>query len=191
MIDHFRFAAPIYDRVLGPPNTDRLKRLLNLPVPGWLLDAGGGTGRVSAPLASWTGRLATADVSLPMLRRARSKPLFPIGAGAERLPFAEGTFHRVLVVDSLHHFSDPVRSLAEFFRVLKPGGRLLIEEPDIRRVAVKMAALGEKLLLMGSRFLPPAEIMNQCAAAGFSARIAETDLFRVWIIGDKPVTPIL
>lgn len=186
MIDHFRMAAPIYDRVLGPPNVDRLKRLLRLPVEGWMLDAGGGTGRVSEPLRPLTGGLAVADVSRAMLRRARNKPLVSIAAAAESLPFPDDAFQRVLAVDSLHHFSDPGRALAEFGRVLQPGGRLLIEEPDIRRFAVKIVAIAEKLFRMGSRFLSPREILHQIASTGLSARLEDRDLFRVWIIGDKP-----
>ena len=42
--------------------------------------------------------------------------------------------------------------------VLKPGGLLVIEEPDIRTFGVKLIALAEKLLLMRSHFLAPDEI---------------------------------
>ena len=46
------------------------------------------------------------------------------------------------------------------FRVLKPGGLLVIEEPDIRTFGVKLIAIAEKLLLMRSHFLAPEEITN-------------------------------
>jgi ubiquinone/menaquinone biosynthesis C-methylase UbiE len=55
VLDHFDRLAPLYDRVIGPPNPARLQTLLDLPTPGRLLDAGGGTGRVTAQLRSLRG----------------------------------------------------------------------------------------------------------------------------------------
>jgi len=40
--------------------------------------------------------------------------------------FPEGTFHAVLAIESLAHFAEPGRAVAEMMRVLKPGGRLVI-----------------------------------------------------------------
>ncbi len=187
MIDHFGFAAPVYDRLLGPPDARRLSRLLNLPAAGRLLDAGGGTGRASAPLGALTDGLIVTDISPPMLRQARRRGLTGIAAASGALPFPEGSFSRILVVDALHHFQHQARSLLEFYRLLVPGGRLVIEEPDIRRFAVRIAALGERLLGMGSRFYPPPAIRAAMAEAGFHVHTADRDLFRVWIVGDKPV----
>ena len=38
MLDHFDLIASIYDRLIGPPDTERLQQLLKLPTDGWLLD---------------------------------------------------------------------------------------------------------------------------------------------------------
>ncbi|MCK4801532.1 MAG: hypothetical protein KAS84_06045, partial [Anaerolineales bacterium] len=46
------------------------------------------------------------------------------------------------------------------WRVLKPGGRIIIEEPNIQHWGVKLVALGEKIALMRSHFLDPAEITD-------------------------------
>ena len=48
MFDHFDFIAPLYDRIVRLPVSSRLCELLKLPTDGILLDAGGGTGRVSS-----------------------------------------------------------------------------------------------------------------------------------------------
>jgi len=60
----------------------------------------------------------------------------------------------------LHHVIHHADSAREMFRVLKPGGLLVIEEPDIRTFGVKLIALAEKMLLMRSHFLAPNEIMK-------------------------------
>ncbi|EPR35564.1 Methyltransferase type 11 [Alkalidesulfovibrio alkalitolerans DSM 16529] len=46
------------------------------------------------------------------------------------LPFDEGCFDRVLMVDTIHHLEDVRSTLEEVHRVLKPGGRLLVFEPN-------------------------------------------------------------
>ncbi len=186
MFDHFKFLAPVYDRVMGGPNMDRMARLLDLPTEGRLLDMGGGTGRVVSSLTRSAGAVVVGDVSLTMVRKAREKPgLYPVRCGAEGLPFGDARFHRCLVVDALHHFRSQEAAVAELARVLVPGGRLVIEEPDIDRWIVRAVALGERLALMGSRFHPPDRIRMMMEAQGLRARIMERDPFRAWIVGVK------
>ncbi|MBW1786952.1 MAG: methyltransferase domain-containing protein [Deltaproteobacteria bacterium] len=186
MLDHFDLIAPVYDRMMGYPDPDEFRRLLKLPTKGMLLDAGGGTGRASFRLRELTGGIVVSDLSLPMLRQARGKgPPGAVLAHAERLPFASETFARVLVVDALHHFCDQREAVADLVRVLNPGGRLVIEEPDIRRFPVKLAAAGEKLFLMRSRFHHPEVIQGMIRTHGLATSIRPAPRFSTWIVADK------
>src|SRR5215218_3441349 len=47
-------------------------------------------------------------------------------ANAERLPFADETFDCVCSMGVLHHTPDTAAAVAEIYRVLKPGGRLIV-----------------------------------------------------------------
>jgi ArsR family transcriptional regulator len=66
-----------------------------------------------------------------------------VRADAERLPFCDAAFDAVLVRDLLHHACDRVRVLAEAHRVLRPGGRLTVIEPNARNplIAAQAAAI--------------------------------------------------
>ncbi|HRX03811.1 MAG TPA: methyltransferase domain-containing protein [Anaerolineae bacterium] len=184
---HFDILAPLYDRAIPPPDPDWLAELLRLPADGWLLDAGGGTGRVSAGLRSRVGRLVITDLSAPMLAQAQAKQVAcAVQAHVERLPFADGQFDRVVVVDALHHFANQTLAVGELARLLKPGGRLVIEEPDILQPRVKMMALGEKLALMGSHFHTPQHIQLMLIGAGLTAEVVSDGGASAWIVGDKP-----
>ncbi len=157
--DHFDFIAPIYARVGEYSGLQTLLRVADLPTQGRLLDVGGGTGRVSRSLRDHVDGIMLADVSLGMLRFAASVPgLRPAAAASERLPFPDGSFERIIIVDALHHVAHQSTTANELWRVLKPGGRIVIEEPDIRTFGVKLIALAEKLLLMRSHFLSPQQI---------------------------------
>jgi len=186
MLDHFGFLAPIYDRVIGPPDPTRLRELLRLPVEGRLLDAGGGTGRVSSQLRPLVDELFINDLSGKMLLQAQEKGMCcPTVVHVEKLPYADNSFERLLVVDALHHFCDQREAIVELVRVLKPGGRLVIEEPDLNRFAVKLIAVAEKVALMRSHFYYPNEIRDMVAAQGIPAFVETDGRFAAWIIADK------
>jgi demethylmenaquinone methyltransferase/2-methoxy-6-polyprenyl-1,4-benzoquinol methylase len=183
--DHFDFLASFYERVIPPPDPAELTDLLRLPTAGIMLDAGGGTGRVSAALRGLVGTMVVSDLSHNMLRQAAAKGgLDPVRAHAEGLPFPDHSFDRVLVVDALHHFCDQRDALSDLLRVLKPGGRLVIEEPDNTRFAVKLVALAERLALMRSKFYSPEAIGDMIADHGHTAEILRDDKFRAWLVVD-------
>jgi demethylmenaquinone methyltransferase/2-methoxy-6-polyprenyl-1,4-benzoquinol methylase len=185
MLDHFDVLAPCYDRLMGVPDVARLEALLRLPSTGRLLDLGGGTGRVSNPMRRMVGQVVVTDACGRMLARARRKKLDAVRARSELLPFPDASFDRVLVVDALHHFSDQSATLGDVARVLKPGGRVVIEEFDADRIAVRMVALAEKIALMQSRFFRPHDIRHMMQIHGLRAEIAARHHFAAWIVGDK------
>ena len=185
-IKHFNWLAPIYDWLAPPADPDRLKELLALPQEGWLLDAGGGTGRVAALLAPFMDRAVVLDASRPMLRQSTKKSgLQPVQGEVQNLPFPNESFGRILVVDALHHFAHQPRAAEELLRVLKPGGRLLIEEFNIHRLPIKLLAYVEKILLMGSLFSSPSEIEALFAATGATTSTYDGGGLSVWIVAEK------
>ncbi|PWH17568.1 MAG: methyltransferase type 11 [Anaerolineae bacterium] len=183
MFDHFDVLAPLYDRAIPFSRLDWMLRVVNLPVDGLVLDAGGGTGRVAAALRPYARDVVVADVSAGMLAQARNKQLTGLRAPSERLPFPENTFPRIIMVDALHHVSNQRQTLAELWRVLQPGGRLVIEEPDIRTWVVKFVAVVEKLALMRSHFLSPPQIV---ALLPPQAKVqVERESYNAWVIVEK------
>jgi SAM-dependent methyltransferase len=168
--DLFGLIARFYDHIfffLGPGHL--LHLLQPLPTQR-LLDIGGGTGRVSQTLGPGY-RIVICDPSWGMLRQARNKGLDVCRGVAERLPFAADAFDRILVVDAFHHFQHQPTAARELLRVLRPAGRLVVEEPDIGLWPVKLIALGERLMLMGSRFYPLQEMARLFRESGFPATI--------------------
>ena len=103
----------------------------------------------------------------------------------EALPFPDESFERVIMVDALHHVFSQHETAREMYRVLKPGGRVVIEEPDIRHIFVKLIAVAEKLILMRSHFLAPSKI-----AGLFSFDSANVSTYFskgiAWVVIEKP-----
>ena len=160
LIGHFDLMASFYDRIFGPPDPALLSKLLDLPTPGRLLDVGGGTGRVAQTLRDEVGKAIILDNSTGMVQQAKRKGLAAVRGEVEALPFAQNSFSRILVVDAFHHFRNQSRAAQELVQVLSSSGRLVIQEPNVKRWTVKSVALGERLLLMRSRFSGLKELVD-------------------------------
>ncbi len=188
-LDHFGILAPFYERFIPPDISEHLIKLIDLPSGGTVLDAAGGTGRVAQFLCENSAQVVVVDESLGMLREAGSKEgLRTACAHAEQMPFPCNQFDRILMVDALHHVADHQQTAEELWRVLRPGGRIVIEEPDVRSFGVKLMALAEKVTLMRSHFLAPEQIgmlfRLKCARV-----FVETDGPTAWVIIEKPNEP--
>ncbi|HEV7955759.1 MAG TPA: bifunctional demethylmenaquinone methyltransferase/2-methoxy-6-polyprenyl-1,4-benzoquinol methylase UbiE, partial [Marisediminicola sp.] len=95
-----------------------------------ILDLAAGTGTSSAALAKTGAKVTPADFSEGMIEVGRRKhpDLEFVQADATALPFKAGQFDVVTISFGLRNVDDPKKALAEMFRVLKPGGRLVICE---------------------------------------------------------------
>lgn len=182
--DHFGWIAPLYSRV-SYSSLDAMLAQAALQTPGRVLDAGGGTGRVASAIRAHAGEVFIVDASFGMLRQADGGTFRLACSNSEALPFPNETFERVIMVDALHHVFDQRHAAREMYRVLKPGGRIVIEEPDIRTFGVKLIAIAEKLLLMRSHFLSPEKIVALFSfdSAKASIRAAEGN---AWVVIEKP-----
>ncbi|MET8540437.1 methyltransferase domain-containing protein [Kitasatospora sp. NPDC004799] len=117
---------------------DVLGRKLALPARARVLDAGCGAGVVARAMAVRFGLLVTGvdvlDFHLAEARRLSARArmgertAFHWG-DFHRLPFGDGEFDGAYSMETLVHSHDPARALAEFHRVLRPGGRLVLLGP--------------------------------------------------------------
>jgi demethylmenaquinone methyltransferase/2-methoxy-6-polyprenyl-1,4-benzoquinol methylase len=103
------------------------------------LDVAGGTGDLASGMAEQvgpSGLVVLTDINAAMLSRGRDR-LLDAGkarairyslANAECLPFADRTFDCVTIAFGLRNVTDKDAALRSMFRVLKPGGQLLVLE---------------------------------------------------------------
>jgi ubiquinone/menaquinone biosynthesis C-methylase UbiE len=185
---------------------------------GRSLEIGAGTGYFSLNLLL-AGLIETAtcsDISPGMLETLRDNAnslglkVSTQSADAEQLPFADGSFDLVLGHAVLHHIPDLPRALAEFERVLAPGGTMLFAgEPSRygdrvarvpKRLAGAVAPLWRRAIGAASAPPPeggapdavlervvdvhafaPAELSRMARAAGFGeVRVSGEELLANW-----------
>lgn len=182
---HFKILAPFYERVVKPKPPEKILSNLDLPAGGAVLDAAGGTGRVAQFLAQESVQVVVVDQTFQMLQEAKKKAgVDPVNALTERMPFQDGTFCCIIMVDALHHVADQAATIQELWRLLKPGGRIIIEEPDVRQFKVKIWAVLEKLAFMRSHLLTPTQVLRLFPFPNASHRV-EVEDWTAWMIIEK------
>jgi SAM-dependent methyltransferase len=110
------------------------------------LDLGSDNGVVSLLLRRGGGRWASADLTdeaVSSIRELVGEDVHRLSG--ERLPFGDHEFDRVVVVDMLEHVTDEGSFASELARVLKPGGRLIVNTPHLKKSLLKRLrhALGQ------------------------------------------------
>jgi SAM-dependent methyltransferase len=113
-----------------PREVAALTRLMEPEPAHRLLDVGCGDGYLTSRFAKSVREVVGIDPDPKMIAMARCLnpgQSFHFDEGvAEELPYASGSFDRVVAVSVVEHFQDPAAGLKEMGRVLRPGGVLAI-----------------------------------------------------------------
>ena len=110
--------------------------LLDLRPEDQILELGFGAGKAIELVAARTtnGHVSGVDLSQEMVHAASRRNARAIKSGQvalrhgdlTTLPFADNQFDKIFSIQTLYFWPDPPRALAEIFRVLKPGGALIV-----------------------------------------------------------------
>ncbi|MFB6121416.1 MAG: class I SAM-dependent methyltransferase [Halobacteriaceae archaeon] len=148
----------------------------------FVLDVAGGAGRVARALDRET---LVVDAARGMVEQGRSHGVPGVVGDAARLPVRDGAADAVVVADAFHHLPDPENALAEAFRVLRPGGAIVIREFDPTTLRGRGVALGERLVGFDSTFRAPDALCGLLADAGFETALPDRG-FGYTAVGVKP-----
>ncbi|WP_457742659.1 class I SAM-dependent methyltransferase [Thermococcus sp.] len=137
---------------------------------GKALDIGCGTGNYTLELERRGFEVIGLDASGEMLKIARSKGLNCVRGNAYSLPFPDDSFDLVLSVAMFEFIREPERVLREVYRVLKPGGEVLIGTMNGRSawfLFKRLKSLFVETAYRYARFYTPKELEELMRNAGF------------------------
>src|SRR5688572_4723252 len=168
-----RFVRDMFDGTAA--DYDRVERLLAFGTGPWyrrqalkraglapgveVLDVGTGTGllaREALVLCNPGGSVTGVDPSAGMMAQAHLADVALLQGRAEELPCGDATADFVSMGYALRHLSDLDRALAEFFRVLRPGGRLVmleITKPHGRMATLLLKGYMRAVVPVAARFV--------------------------------------
>ena len=176
---HFNRWSSTYE---SGPGARRLQKLqtaalgaLGLSVDDVLLDLACGTGAAVRQAAPTVRCAVGFDLSPEMIAQARKLAAsvpnvgFREGDVSGPLPFPDGEFTAIVCTTAFHHFPKPVDTIAEMFRVLALGGRVVIADFNRRHPVVFAADLAlQRLQPSHFGLRSPSQLMRDLCAAGFA-----------------------
>jgi ubiquinone/menaquinone biosynthesis C-methylase UbiE len=166
-----------------------LARMLELAPPDpedTVLDVATGAGHAALAYAPHVSAVVASDITPEMLEQVRrlaaERGLSNVetcgDAPAEALPFPDVAFEKVLCRVAPHHFPEVTRFVAESYRVLKPGGALVLcdtispdDDPETGAWLDRMERLRDPSHF---RDWSPAEWRAMATAAGFAVEAVDT-----------------
>jgi SAM-dependent methyltransferase len=185
-----RWAKHRCDVVVGILDRHRLGR------EGWSLDVGLGSGLLLADLGRRGGRAVGADFSRSILEEVRGRQA---GAGVslssrlfqadvENLPFRDGAFELVTCLGVLEYLEKDGTAMAEFHRILRPGGSMILAVASYHRIGSLASLAIQKFAKRRKgpdsalhrtkssledrvRMVHPVRLRDEAVRAGFNVRI--------------------
>ncbi len=115
-------------RVVGERHTSFLSR--ELTAGGRVLDVGCGRGVILGALAEQGFKVHGLEISVEAARGADPRAEIRIAENLRDAEYRTASFDQVIIWHVLEHLIDPVRTLREAHRILKPGGRLVVAVPN-------------------------------------------------------------
>jgi SAM-dependent methyltransferase len=145
-VEHYVRSRPSYPAEFY----DFLERHLQLPSPMQIADVGSGTGISTRPLLARGHTVHAIEPNQPMRQAAETLlshyPKFhSVNATAESTGLPDGSVHLILAAQAFHWFDKP-RARAEFARILRPGGRVVLVWNERRTDATPFLRDYEELL---------------------------------------------
>ncbi len=143
---------------------EAVRRLL--PLPGTAVEIGVGSGKFAAPLGIRFG----VEPSQKMALRARQAGILVAGGVAEALPLKTSSVDTALMVTTICFVDDPVISMKEARRILRPGGSILIGlvDRDSHLGRRYLARKDESVFYREATFYSSREVLSVLKEAGFS-----------------------
>jgi len=146
---NFDKIASFYDEITSGYAVSRRRDILVSWAYGDCLDVGAGTGEIANGLVTKC-RVVAIDISPRMVEEIRKKLNIETRVcDAEKLPFDDNSFDTVVAAECIYYLNNCKRFIAEAYRVLRPGGHLLISSAT--NIAMIYEHLRTILRLLGFR----------------------------------------
>lgn len=148
--------APCYDSLKWAHDDGHLFAFLSTvewEKKDYVLDLGIGTGIVARAIADRVDTVIGIDNSLSMIRQCMKlcgpkRNIFPMYKNAHEIDFSDGVFHKIIIRNVFHHIrGGHYEILRNCFRMLRPGGKILLGErvpPSVKTVDEYASMIGLK-----------------------------------------------
>ena len=163
-------------RTLGEQN--EIATLINHKPNTHLLDIACGSGGPALALAARTGcKLTGVDIEAAGIAQAKDLSValglgessdFRVADCSQQLPFEEATFDLVTCIDAILHLKDRYAAFRDWFRILRPGGYLLLTDAAVLTGTVSKQELDIRASQGEFSFVPPGINEKAIASAGFA-----------------------
>lgn len=202
-MNYFQELAGKYDAWFHTPHgqyvykyeNQMINRLLDLPPDAYVLDVGCGTGIYTQELlAKGARQVVGIDISPEMLAIAQYKTS-TFGervsfqeADAAQLPFPDDYFDVVISITAMEFFKEPDRSLQDMYRVLRPGGHMVVatlNKSSLWAAQRRLKACLAKTIFSSAKFYSIADIrrmMEPYTVSNWVGGIFIPPFFPDWLI---------
>jgi len=127
-------SSAVYKNFFYSARFNKIMELLEINPRDKILEIGCGSGYYTKKIAAKTSNLIAIDISQNYLNKVKFynpyKIIDYVCCPAEKLPFNKNSFDKILMSEVIEHLLDLEKGINESWRVLKPGGKMIISTPN-------------------------------------------------------------